>query len=168
MDGSYTLPNMFLGNDIHIGARAIIWTVNNKIIIADKVIMGPEVIVNGSDHDMLLAGKFMIDIKEENAKDIVFETDVWVGARATILKGVRIGRGAVIGAGTVVTKSIPPYWIVGGNPARPLRLRGTVEEILAHERSLYPPEERLSPETVEETDAQFRTVRDRWRPEISQ
>jgi acetyltransferase-like isoleucine patch superfamily enzyme len=49
---------------------------------------------------------------------IVIEDDVWIGFNATVLKGVTIGRGAIIGASTVVTKDVPPYAIVVGNPQR--------------------------------------------------
>jgi hypothetical protein len=55
--------------------------------------------------------------------DIVIGNDVWLGTRLLILSGVTIGDGAVIGAGSVVTNDVPPYAIVGGNPARVLRLR---------------------------------------------
>ena len=56
-------------------------------------------------------------------KDVIFEGDNWIGANATILKGVTIGYGAVVGAGAVVTKDVPPYAIVGGNPAKIIRFR---------------------------------------------
>lgn len=56
-------------------------------------------------------------------EDILLEEDVWLGANVTILKGVSIGRGAVVAAGAVVTKSIPPYEIWGGVPARKLKER---------------------------------------------
>jgi len=55
--------------------------------------------------------------------DVVIGNDVWIGAEAMILSGVTIGDGAVIGARSVVTKDVPPYAIVGGNPARLIRLR---------------------------------------------
>lgn len=57
----------------------------------------------------------------EYAKPIVIEDDVWVGGRAVVLGGVCIGEGAVVGAGSVVTKDVPPFSIVVGNPARVLR-----------------------------------------------
>jgi acetyltransferase-like isoleucine patch superfamily enzyme len=55
--------------------------------------------------------------------DVVIGNDVWIGAEAMILSGVTIGDGAVIGARSVVTKDVPPYAIVGGNPARLIRMR---------------------------------------------
>ncbi|WP_298178387.1 CatB-related O-acetyltransferase [Saccharomonospora sp.] len=55
--------------------------------------------------------------------DTVVGNDVWFGYRATVLPGVRIGDGAIIAAGAVVTVDVPPYTIVGGNPARPIRTR---------------------------------------------
>lgn len=56
-------------------------------------------------------------------KEVVIEDDVWIGAHATILKGVRIGRGAVVGAGAVVTRSVPEYSVVAGVPAEIKRSR---------------------------------------------
>ncbi|MNI40841.1 Chloramphenicol acetyltransferase [compost metagenome] len=60
---------------------------------------------------------------------IVIGNDVWIGANAVILPGVTLGDGAVIGAGAVVTKDVPPYAIVGGVPAKVIRYRFTPEEI---------------------------------------
>ena len=51
--------------------------------------------------------------------------DVWIGARVTILPGVKIGNGAIIGAGSVVTKDVPDFAIVGGNPARVIKYRNS-------------------------------------------
>lgn len=76
-------------------------------------------------------------------KDIIVEEDVWIGANVTLLAGVKIGRGATIGAGTVVTKSIPPYAIAMGNPAKVIGFNYTPEEVIEHEKKLYPVEERL-------------------------
>lgn len=59
----------------------------------------------------------------------VIGNDVWLGARSLILSGVHVGDGAVVGAGTVVTRSVPPYGIVAGNPARLIRYRFPEEDI---------------------------------------
>ena len=65
----------------------------------------------------------------DNKGDIVIGNDVWIGYEAVILAGVTIGDGAVIGARAVVTKDIPPYTIVGGVPAKPIRKRFPQETI---------------------------------------
>ena len=54
---------------------------------------------------------------------IILEDDVWIGVGATLLSGVHLGRGCVVGAGSVVTKSFPPYSIIGGNPAKIIKMR---------------------------------------------
>jgi len=83
------------------------------------------------------------DIEHEFDKDVIVDEDVWLGARVTILAGVHIGRGCSIGSGTVLRKSTPPYSIVIGNPAKVVGFRFTPEEIIEHEKILYPEEERL-------------------------
>jgi serine acetyltransferase len=55
--------------------------------------------------------------------DIIIENDVWVGAKATIMSGVKISNGVVVAAGSVVTKDVPPYAIVAGNPAKIVKFR---------------------------------------------
>ena len=65
----------------------------------------------------------------DNKGDIVIGNDVWIGYEAVIMAGVHIGDGAIIAARTVVTKDVPPYTIVGGVPARPIRKR-FVEEVI--------------------------------------
>ena len=69
-----------------------------------------------------------MDVKEitsawDNKGDIVIGNDVWIGFEAVILSGVTIGDGAIIGTRAVVTKDVPPYTIVGGVPAKPIRKR---------------------------------------------
>lgn len=63
--------------------------------------------------------------------DVVIGNDVWIGINATIVSGVKIGDGAVIAAGSIVTKDVPPYAIVGGNPAKVIKKRFTDDEIEA-------------------------------------
>jgi acetyltransferase-like isoleucine patch superfamily enzyme len=152
--GSYHLPRLFLGSDIEIGMRPILWAVRSKIVFGDQVMCGPEIVIMAGDHNVRPQGKFMKELGEPekeqgNDLDVIIEGDVWIGTRAVILKGVHIGRGAVVGAGSVVRRRVPPYSLVSGNPARPHGMRGTLEQILAHEAKLYPPEKRLPRSTLE-------------------
>jgi serine acetyltransferase len=62
-------------------------------------------------------------VREQAYQTVVIGNDVWIGAQAIIMPGVKIGDGAVIGAGSIVTKDVEPYEIVCGNPARHLRWR---------------------------------------------
>jgi acetyltransferase-like isoleucine patch superfamily enzyme len=63
--------------------------------------------------------------------EVVIGSDVWIGYGSVILSGIKVGHGAVIAAGSVVTREVPPYAIVGGNPARIIRYRFTPEQIEA-------------------------------------
>jgi acetyltransferase-like isoleucine patch superfamily enzyme len=73
----------------------------------------------------------------ENDQPVVIEDDVWAGAHVIILKGVTIGHGSIIAAGSVVTKSFPPYSIIGGVPARLIKMRFSEDQIRENDRLLY-------------------------------
>lgn len=87
--------------------------------------------------------------KEDIERDVIVEEDVWIGANVTLLSGVTIGRGATVGAGSVCIRSVPPYSIVLGNPAKVVGFNFNPEEVVKHEKELYPEEERLSLEVLE-------------------
>lgn len=89
------------------------------------------------------------DVHGEYDRDVIVDEDVWMGARVSLLSGVHIGRGAEIGTGAVVRSSIPPYAVVVGNPAKVVGFRFTPEEIIEHEKILYPENERLPLELLE-------------------
>ncbi len=83
----------------------------------------------------------------DNKGDIVVGNDVWVGYEAVILAGVRIGDGAIIGARAVVTKDVPPYAIVGGMPAKTIKMRfpeDTVSQLLSLKWWFWPVEKILA------------------------
>jgi maltose O-acetyltransferase len=91
--------------------------------IGNDVMMGPDVFIIGENHDFDDINISMRLQGYKESKPICIEDDVWIGARVIILPGVRIEKGAIIGAGSVVTKDIPPYAICAGNPARVIRYR---------------------------------------------
>lgn len=76
-------------------------------------------------------------------KTIIVEEDVWLGANVTLLAGVTVGRGATVGAGSVCIKSVPPYAVVMGNPSKVVGFNFTPEQVVEHEKALYPEEERI-------------------------
>ena len=91
--------------------------------IGNDVMMGPEVLVIGRNHKFEEVGTPMRLQGYREAQPVIIEDDVWLGARVILLPGVRIGRGAIVGAGSVVAKDVPPFAICAGNPARIIRFR---------------------------------------------
>ena len=130
--------NVYIGKMCVIGENNRFLTYIAKLKIGNYVMTAPDVLFISGDHRTDVVGKYMREIghddkKKENDLDIIIEDDVWIGARAIILKGVRIGRGSVIGAGAVVNKDVPPYSVVGGVPAVILKKRFSDAEIKKHE-----------------------------------
>lgn len=136
------IQNLYVGDKVALGADTRMMCTRAKIIMNDHIMFGPHVTVITGSHRTDLMGKYMIDVTDseklpENDRDVIIESDVWVGANCTILQGVTIGRGSVIAAGAVVTKDVPPYAIVGGVPAKVIKYRFTEEQIAEHEKLLY-------------------------------
>lgn len=135
------IENLSIGNGSVIPKGSTFYCTRAELIIGNKVILGPKPTIITGDHRIDIIGKYIIDVTDEEKlpeqdSAVVIQDDVWAGANVTILKGVTIGRGSVIAAGSVVTKSCLPYSIIGGVPARLIRMRFTPEEIIEHERLL--------------------------------
>jgi galactoside O-acetyltransferase len=94
-----------------------------SIVIGNRVLIGPYAVIRAANHRMDATG---VPILQQGHKPgvIVIEDDVWLGAHVTVLPDVRIGRGAVIGAGSVVSRDVPAGAIAAGSPATVLRYRG--------------------------------------------
>ncbi len=110
--------------------------------------------IHTGNHARVL-GRFVSDITDKDKPQgydhvVIIEKDVWIGSNVTILAGVHVGRGATIAAGAVVNKDVPPYSIVGGVPAKVLKFYWTIDQILEHEATLYPENERYSQEELEQ------------------
>lgn len=139
--GDFTPSHIHCGHHVYIGPHASFMASIAHIYIGNYVTFGPSVTIRGGDHRTDLVGKHIYEIREneklpENDKDVIIEDGVWVGCNVIILKGVTIGTGAVVAAGAVVTKDVPPYSIVGGNPARVIKFRFTENQVREHERVL--------------------------------
>lgn len=119
--GKMTYGEIYVSNfrdDVHLN-------IGNFCSIAPEVVF-----LLGADHNIRTVSTYPYKVKMLNEKfeglskgDIIVEDDVWIGFGAKILSGVHIGRGAVIAAGSVVTKDVSPYAVVGGAPARVLKYR---------------------------------------------
>jgi maltose O-acetyltransferase len=101
-----------------------------RAVIGKHVMMGPDVVFISRNHDYTVTERPMQGsghIGEEVPIEI--GDDVWIGTRVIILPGRKIGKGAVLGAGAVITKDVPDYAIVGGNPAGIIKFReGCIEK----------------------------------------
>ncbi len=129
--GAYTVIQgsgiLTLGERSFVGGFCVLGT-NARIDIGCDVMIAPAVTIRDTDHGMEDISRPMLQQGICTAQ-VVIEDDVWIGHGATVLKGVRIGHGAVVAAGAVVTKDVPPYAIVGGIPARILRMRDGTDEV---------------------------------------
>lgn len=135
------LENLSIGDGTSIPKGSTFYCTDAPLTIGKKVVFGPTPTIITGDHRIDIIGKHIIDVTveeklPENDQPVVIEDGVWCGANVTILKGVTIGRGSVIAAGAVVTKSFPPYSIIGGVPAKLIKMRFTEDEIAEHERIL--------------------------------
>jgi acetyltransferase-like isoleucine patch superfamily enzyme len=135
------IKNVEVGNRCFLGENCTILSTRANVVIGDDVMFGPNVTIVTGNHRFDVVGKRIDQITDkdklpENDMDVVLEGDNWVGANVTILKGVTIGTGSVVGAGSVVTKSVAPYSIVAGNPAKLIKMRFSEEQIQKHKALL--------------------------------
>lgn len=120
--------NVSISNHVSLGENTLIISTRAKVYIGDHVMFAPNVSIITGGHRIDVPGRYMdtitdVEKRPEDDKDIVFEGDNWIGAGATILKGVTIGRGSVVAAGAVVTKDVDAYTCVGGVPATKIKKR---------------------------------------------
>ena len=109
-----------LGDYSGIGINA---RINGECTIGDYVMMGTDVVVVTHNHEFSRTDIPMMHQGFEKERQVVIGNDVWIGDRVIILPGVNIGDGSIIAAGAVVTHDVPPYAIVGGVPAKVIKMR---------------------------------------------
>jgi acetyltransferase-like isoleucine patch superfamily enzyme len=113
-----------IGARSHLGERCALWAGDSsgRIVLGEDALLGPDVYITASNY-RTRAGEVIMGQPREEA-DVRIGRDVWLGARAIVLPGVTIGDGCVVGAGSVVTRSLPPGAIAVGAPARIVGERG--------------------------------------------
>ena len=147
--GDYTIYNDFVNDPAQFKKNNILYhyPINQDRLIIGKfcsIACGAKFLFNSANHTLkslsnytfpLFFEEWGLDKKNvtsawDNKGDIIIDNDVWIGYEAVIMAGVHIGDGAVIAARAVVTKDVPPYTIVGGTPARKIRMRFEEEIIV--------------------------------------
>jgi maltose O-acetyltransferase len=121
--GAYFGQNLEIGDYSQIGINSQLGTTPPAgIVIGNNVMMAPDVVIMTANHKH---DDITVPMQGQGfeAAPVIIEDDVWIGMRAIILPGVRVGRSSIIGAGAVVAKDIPPFSIVVGNPGRVVRKR---------------------------------------------
>ena len=111
-----------VGNGAQLGHNA---RIESNVTIGDDVLMGPDVVIMTTSHAFENPD---LPINRQGSLPtlpVVIGNDAWIGTRVVIMPGVTIGNGAVVGAGSIVTRDIPPFAIAAGNPARVIRQRGS-------------------------------------------
>lgn len=150
--GDYTIYNDFVNDPRDFEKNNVLYhyPINKDKLIIGKfcsIACGTKFMFTSGNHSLkslstytfpIFFDEWNLDAKNitsawDNKGDIVIGNDVWIGYEAVIMPGVKIGDGAIVGTRAVVTKDVPPYTIVGGVPARPIRKRfddETIEKLL--------------------------------------
>lgn len=150
--GEFTMYNDFVNDPMRFERNNVLYQypINHDKLIIGKfcsIACGAKFIFNSANHTLssistypfpIFFEEWGLNIKDvaaawDNKGDIIIGNDVWIGYEAVIMAGVTVGDGAIIGTRAVVTKDVPPYTIVGGVPAKPIRKRfdnETLDELL--------------------------------------
>lgn len=142
--------NIFLYEHTHIMEGCHLLVTKGKFIMKKHSCAAQNLLVLTGSHASKPGTWFgtIENLKDDFEKDVVIEEEAWIGANVTLLAGSGVGRGAIVGAGSVVREYVPPYAVVTGNPAKVVGYRFNPLEVVEHEKVLYPESERLSVERL--------------------
>ena len=115
--------SLAIGEQTSIGEFSDIRSGGGKITIGDNCLIAPHVSIISTNHLYKKSLLIRENDWDENKNFVTIENDVWIGSHAVILPGVKIRKGAIVAAGSVVSKNVDEYTIVGGVPARPIAIR---------------------------------------------
>lgn len=112
-----------VASNVSINDGVLLDASGGRIFVGDGCLIGPNVVLRASNH---VFSRTDVPIRAQGhaGGEIILEEDVWLAANVVVLPRVTIGRGAVVGAGAIVTRSIPPGAVAVGSPARVIRIRG--------------------------------------------
>ncbi len=114
-------PVLEIGNKTYLGHRVSI-SVGSKVTIGNHVLIANEVfIADNPGHPLDAARRRVQGVEPDQIRPVTIGDDVWIGHGCKIMPGVTIGEGAVVGAGSIVTRDVPPFTLVAGIPAKPVR-----------------------------------------------
>jgi acetyltransferase-like isoleucine patch superfamily enzyme len=126
--GAYAINSdqIFIGSKVTIRPGTMLFASHyteglRQIVIEDNALIGAGVHIYVSNHRFSDVSRPIYEQGHEEVKPVIISSGCWIGANAVILPGVRIGKNAVVGAGSIVTKSIPDFAVAVGNPARVIR-----------------------------------------------
>lgn len=109
-----------IGDNVGINPNTCIY---GRVIIGDNVMIAPNCMIASGNHGISDTNFPMIKQACTTKGDIIIGNDVWIASNSVILDGVKVGEGAVVAAGSIVTNDVPPFSIVAGNPARIIKYR---------------------------------------------
>ena len=146
--------DVYLENDLRIrqGTKMLI-SEDCKVFVKKFSVVGMNNMIIPNKHVSTVGiPQFLLGSSRINDQihDIIIEEDVWTGSNVTLMGDVTLGRGCICGACSLVTKSVPPYAVVAGSPAKIIAVKFSIEQIIEHEKILYSENERLSREYLEE------------------
>lgn len=118
--GAVFSSHVSLGDNSGLGINAYM---TGSVEIGNNVMMGPNCTIYSRNHSFDRTDIPMCEQGYQPEKKVIIGDDVWLGGHVIILPGVRVGTGAILAAGAVVTKDVPEYAIVGGNPAKVIKFR---------------------------------------------
>jgi len=135
----YVAKGVSLASDLKAGAFSYIGTnskIYPKVEIGDYTMIAGDVKVVGGDHTYDTPGLPIIFCDRGIIDKTIIGKDVWIGTNSIVMTGVKIGNGAIIAAGSIVTKDVEAYSIMAGTPAKVIKKRFNLEQIIAHEKML--------------------------------
>ena len=145
------VENLYLDDFVILQDRINFISNKGKLYVGRFSVISSGCFIIPGKHNLTVGMPFFVNAKYnlgDEELDIVIKEDCWIGAGSILLPGITIGRGAIVGAGSVVTKDVPPYAVVAGAPARIIAIRMSVPDILTHESKIYAIKERYNKDDI--------------------